>query len=167
MERRLRSFIASLPVLTVAILLSVPAFMAGAQESRSVSVRETQLRESPGFLGRVIGTLSYGDQVDSLLEQSGWTRARSGETEGWVHSSALTTKRIVLEASERDVQEAATSREVALAGRGFNRQVEEQYAAETGLDFNEIDRIESYQLEPDDLLAFLQAGGLRLSEGGQ
>lgn len=167
MERMFRLYLLSLPFLAVAVLLSLPAAMAGAQETRSVSVRETQLRETPGFLGSVITTLSYGDQVDSISEQNGWTRARSSENEGWVHSSALTTKRIVLDASERDVQEAATSREVALAGRGFNRQVEEQYAAESGLDFNEIDRIESYKLEPEELIAFLQAGGLHLSEGGR
>lgn len=167
MERVFRFWSATLPLIVAVVLLIVPALSAGAQEARSVSVRETQLRESPGFLGRVIATLAYGDRGDFILEQNGWTRARFGASEGWVHTSALTTKRIVLTASDRDVQEAASSREVALAGRGFNRQVEEQYAAETGLDFHEIDRIEAYKLDSEELLAFLQAGGLSLSEGGR
>ncbi|MCA1753599.1 MAG: SH3 domain-containing protein [Spirochaeta sp.] len=167
MERMFRFCINTLAVFVAVVLLGIPALRAGAQEARSVSVRETQLRESPGFLGRVITTLAYGDRGDSMQEQNGWTQARFGDSEGWVHTSALTTKRIVLDASDRDVQEAASSREVALAGRGFNRQVEAQYAAETGLDFQEIDRIEGYALDPEELLAFLQAGGLSLSEGGR
>jgi hypothetical protein len=153
-------------IVVCAVLLFYPVLFAGAAE-RSVSVRETQLRESPGFLGRVLDVFAYGDRVEVLSEQDGWSRVRSGSLEGWVHTSALTTKRIVLEPGDSDAREAATSREVALAGRGFNRQVEERYKSETGLDFAYIDRIEGYGMDTEALLVFLREGGVSPAEGGR
>jgi hypothetical protein len=41
-------------------------------ETVSVAVRETQLRSTPAFLGRVIEVLSYGDALEVLSEQGAW-----------------------------------------------------------------------------------------------
>ena len=42
-------------------------------------------------------------------------------------TSALQTKKIVLAAGSENVQQGASSGEVALAGKGFNEDVEQQY----------------------------------------
>lgn len=153
-----------LTLLFLLVLLGGTAF----GETLSVTVRETQLRSSPAFLGRVLEELSYGDQVERLSERSGWmeVRADSG-TEGWVHGSALTEKRIVLNASESEVDTGASRGEVALAGRGFNQEVENQYKEETGLDFSRIDEIESREMSAEALIAFLREGGLEIPGGGE
>ena len=48
---------------------------------------------------------------------------------GWIHQSALTSKQIVMN-SGAAVSSSANSQEIALAGKGFNEDVERQYGAE-------------------------------------
>ncbi|MFP4430470.1 MAG: hypothetical protein ACLFPV_04415, partial [Spirochaetaceae bacterium] len=81
-------------------------------------------------------------------------------------SSALTTKRIVLESGTTEGSTGASGTEVALAGRGFNQEVENRYKDEQGLDFTYVDAMEGYEYPPEVLLAFLQEGGLEIPEGG-
>jgi uncharacterized protein YgiM (DUF1202 family) len=149
-----------------AALLFFMATMASADQM-SVTVRETQLRANPAFLGQVLSVLAYGDPVEVLQEQGPWFRVETGSNQrGWVHSSALTTKRIVLESAARDGSTGASGTEVALAGRGFNQEVENRYKSEEGLDFSGVDRMEGYEFPPEVLLAFLEEGGLEIPEGG-
>jgi hypothetical protein len=83
-----------------------------------------------------------------LEERAGWMRvAVPGKNiKGWMHGSALSSKRIVLQAGAEDVQRAATTGEIALAGKGFNEQVEREFRAQnkdvdfagsTGCSFNQ------------------------------
>ena len=151
--------------LLLILLFVVPSLFG---ESVSVAVRETQLRSTPAFLGRVIEVLSYGDTLEVVSEQGAWRRVTTGAgTEGWVHNSALSEKRIVLNAADSEVETGASSGEVALAGRGFNEQVENQYREETGLDFSKVDEIEEYGLPPEELIAFIDEGRLNTPEGGE
>ncbi len=147
------------------LLLAVTAVASGDQ--MSVTVRETQLRANPAFLGQVVSLLAYGDRVEVLQEQGPWFRVETESNQsGWVHSSALTTKRIVLESARGDGSAGASGTEVALAGRGFNEEVENRYKNEEGLDFSGVDRMEGYDYPPGVLLAFLEEGGLAIPEGG-
>lgn len=146
-------------------MLLAPAFVLA--DEMSVTVRETQLRANPAFLGQVVSVLAYGDRVEVLQEQGPWFRVETdGGGTGWVHSSALTTKRIVLESGTTDGSTGASGTEVALAGRGFNQEVENRYKDEQGLDFTGVDRMEGYEYPPETLLAFLEEGGLQIPEGG-
>ncbi|MEW5818479.1 MAG: SH3 domain-containing protein, partial [Spirochaetota bacterium] len=89
-----------------------------------------------------------------------------GKGDGWVHSSALTAKQIVLKAGDKDVQQSASSSEVALAGKGFNKEVEAEYKEKNNIDYTWIDQMEKIVFPPDKLLAFLSEGGLKPVEGG-
>jgi hypothetical protein len=45
-------------------LLAAAAFMdARAADVMSVQVKQTQVRETPAYVGRILGVLNYGDQV--------------------------------------------------------------------------------------------------------
>ncbi len=145
-----------------------PAVGAAEPTSMSVTVRETQVRSSPGFMGALLGTLSYGDRVEVKESRSGWARVvLPGTTkEGWVHLSALTEKRIALSAGASGAGTTASSGEVALAGKGFNKQVEEQYKSEKQLDYTWVDRMEGYGLPTERLVSFLGTGGVEIREGG-
>lgn len=149
----------------VGILATVGSASLFADEM-SVTVRETQLRESPTFLGRVVSLLRYGDRLEIVEQQGPWYQGRNAAGQvGWVHSSALTTQRIVLQSAASETTTGASDTEVALAGRGFNQEVEERYKAEQGLDFGDVDRMEGYEYPPEALIAFLEEGGLSLPEG--
>lgn len=154
--------------LAFALLITLGAATAlWAQTMMSVEVRETQVRSNPSFLGRVDAVLSYGDRVEVVEQAQGWARVRHANVTGWVHSSALTTKRIVMQTGDTAARREATGSEVALAGRGFNQEVEDRYRAEQGLNYEMVDRLEGYAVDPARLAAFLEEGVLRLPGGDQ
>jgi hypothetical protein len=143
--------------------------MSNDTQTMSVQVREGRLRAAPSFLGRSLAVVHYGDRVTVLERKGAWVRAAApgGGPAGWIHGSALTEKRIVLQAGAQDVEQAATTDELALAGKGFNRRVEERYrAAHPGLDFSWIDRMETYGASAEEVRRFLEEGGLSPKQGG-
>jgi SH3-like domain-containing protein len=155
-------------VLIVALLLASALAFGQTGKQMSVQVKETQIRATPSFLGKILGVLSYGDRATVLAEKNGWARISlpAGKGEGWVNLSALSPKRIVLKAGSQEVASGASSGEVALAGKGFNKEVEAEYRDEKELDYSWIDKMESFRVSPEQVLAFLQQGGLSTSLGG-
>jgi hypothetical protein len=151
--------------LFVIVLIGLTASTASALENgvMSVQVKKGEIRSTPSFLGRIIARLSYGDQVAVLKEQGPWLRVKVSEstTEGWMHASALTHEQIVLQAGAQDVQAAVSSDELALAGKGFNEQVEGQFKADNPqVDFTWIDRMEKFVVSQKEMKKFLQRGKL-------
>jgi uncharacterized protein YgiM (DUF1202 family) len=154
-------------VLTVAALVFVAGLVfPQSVKQMSVTVKETQLRATPSYLGRILAVLAYGDRVDVLAEQGGWARVRLDSGEGWVHLSALTTKRIALQSGSQDVGSGASSGEVALAGKGFNQEVEDKYKQDNHLDYTWVDRMGAFTVTPEQVLVFLEQGGLNTEIGG-
>ena len=152
-----------------AILLMLIILCSGsifAQRSMSVTVKEVEVRSSPSFLGAVVSKLEYGDRVRVKKEQGSWAEIQIPDSikTGWVHMSALERRRIVFGASNKDIEVEATSSEIALAGKGFNKEVEELYISETNLDFTRIDRMESVTVSTEIIAEFLTTGGLNTLE---
>jgi len=132
-------------------------------QMKSVSVKETALRMAPMPFGRIIMTLRYGDRVTVEKEDHGWLQVREQRkgSQGWVHLSALTGKRIVLQAGEGDVEAVATGEELALAGKGFNRQVESSFKERNRqLDYAAVDRMETVVISSSLSQEFIRTGGL-------
>jgi SH3-like domain-containing protein len=144
---------------------------AAAQKMLSVQVREGQLRATPSFLGKVVARVAYGDQVAMLEDRNAWKKVslQGGKIQGWMHNSALTTKRILLKAGQADVQTGATRDELALAGKGFNEQVEAAFRKENKkLDYTWLNRMEGFKISPEQMQSFLDKGSLAPpAEGGK
>lgn len=152
------------------VILTACCVGASAAEPKLMSVqyKTADLKEKPSPFGALTGALAYGDRV-LVLEQSGpWChvkKATNGEATGWLHISALTEKHIVLKAGD-DTSTRASSDEVAIAGKGFNKQVESQYkAGNAKLDFATIDKMEKIKIPLKDLGAFVEEAGL-VGNGG-
>lgn len=158
---RFLSAIAGLTVAAASVLAADSGIM-------SVQVKSGELRDTPSFLGNVVDTLEYGDRVTVTERRGSWMRASAvkGAANGWIHSSALTTQKIRLEAGESG-QTGASSGELALAGKGFNSDVEAQFKAQNrNLDFAQVDRIEAMKIPFSRLATFLKQGGLGAAKGG-
>jgi hypothetical protein len=83
-----------------------------------------------------------------------------------MHSSALTEKKIVFTAGAKDVQTSASSNEVALAGKGFNKQVENEFKGKNpNINYAWIDRMEKFVVSEKQIKQFLKEGELS-PEGG-
>lgn len=135
----------------------------------SVQVKKCQLRNQPSFMGKIVTTLAYGDQVTVSEEKESWLNVvpSAKGSGGWVHVSALSAKQIVLNPDSRDVPGSTSSGEIALAGKGFNQQVEQEYKKQNrNVDFSWVDKMEQIVVTQQEIRSFLQQGGLN-GEGGK
>ena len=143
-----------------------------AEKSRQVQVRETTLRDKPSALGKVLGTLQYGERVQVGEGDEAWSRVSVQERDGWVRSSALTSKKIKLAAGDGSANVTASGEEIALAGKGM-AEAEKQYRqdnADLGEAFAFVDRMEKeplFRVTAEELAIFLEAGGLTPREDGR
>ena len=133
----------------------------------SVQVKKCQLRNKPTFLGKVVSKLEYGDRVEVSDEKKSWVKVLpSKKNNGWVHVSALSEKDIILNPNSEEVKEAASSDEIALAGKGFNKQVEEKFKqANKNIDFTWVDKMEKMVISQTKIQDFVIKGGLKAEVG--
>lgn len=139
---------------------------AEAQKTMSIQVREGQLRATPSHFGKIVARAAYGSQVTILEERGAWKRVAlvRGQNKGWVHNTALTSKRIALKAGQGDVGTSVSGGEIALAGKGFSEEVEFQYRKDNkNLDYTWIDRMEAMDVTPEQMENFISVGRLTLS----
>jgi len=148
----------------IILLILVIAGMASAQITRGrnawVSVRTTALKSSTGLFASNHGDVSYGDEVNVLQVSGNWAEVRSvsnANLSGWILTSSLSSKRIVATGGTS----TATASEVALAGKGFNQEVENEYKTSGRLNFEAVDWTEAIAIPDDDLLRFINEGRLK------
>ena len=159
--RKSRRFVVAL------LLLAAAAAFAADPVQMSIKVKETQLRATPSYMAKIVSVLAYGDRVTVIEKQKDWARVSfpAKKVEGWVNLSALQDKAIVLKAGSENVAKEASSGDVALAGKGFNADVEAKYKQDNKLDYSWVDRMEGFVVTPQQVAAFFTQGGLAI-EGG-
>jgi SH3-like domain-containing protein len=147
------------------ILAGLLAFMstfAFAQIAKGnsawVSAKTVTVKSSTGFFASKRGTLAYGDQVSVLQVSGKWAEIRSanGAVSGWLATTSLAARRIVAAGSGS----GASANEVALAGKGFNQEVENAYKAGGSLNYADVDKTEAITVADDVLLKFITDGHL-------
>jgi uncharacterized protein YgiM (DUF1202 family) len=150
---RFKMLFIGVAVLCVALLLA---------QTLVIKVQSTHVRKEPKFYSSPVATLKAGDSVTQISSQAGWFKVRTSKgVEGWIHSQAVATGKLAVAAMDKSVKMSATADEVALAGKGFNRQVEESYKSRNkGLNFGEVDRMLRIKVTPDELRRFLMDGKL-------
>ncbi|MCL2193193.1 MAG: SH3 domain-containing protein [Treponema sp.] len=138
--------------LTLLLFSFSPAF-SQARNTMFVAVETTELRSSTGFFAQDVGTLSLGDEVMVIRDSGRWSEVRAGSLVGWVASASLSPRRTVRAGS------AVTPGEVALAGKGFGREIESEYRL-TGPDFSLVDEMEALVIPMSELRQFIIEGRL-------
>jgi hypothetical protein len=134
----------------------------------SVQVKVGQVRKTPSFIGEIVAKVDYGSRVSVRDTKGAWVLidAPEGPIEGWVHVSALTSKKVVLKAGDDAVETHVSGDELALAGKGFNKQVEDTFKAKNPrLDFTWIDKMETQVVSTAQMRRFLAEGKV-YPEGG-
>jgi hypothetical protein len=152
------------------LLAAVAVFAADPLPERSIIVKETPVRDKPSFTGKILAKLVYTDRVQILeMPAAGsWVKVRlaAKKIEGWVHVSALAKDdKAIVKAGSENVATGASGSEVALAGKGFNPEVEAEYKKNPTLNYTAVDAMEAYVVPPAALSAFITQGGLTV-EGG-
>jgi len=146
-------------ILIMLLIVSAGAALAGPM---SVQVRDAKVRAKPSQLGAVVASVDYGAKVEAGTLDKGWypVTTADGKT-GWLHGSALSEKPIAMRSGATDAATGASSDEVALAGKGFNEQVEAKLRKEGKLDYTWVDRMSAFKVEPEAISKFLTQGHLQ------
>ncbi len=142
---------------------------AVAADVLQVKVREAKVRSAPKHYKPAVDTVKYAEPVEVLATDAGaqgWLKVRTPRAhEGYLHESAVTDEDLPepKAGSEFGAAGGVSQDEVALAGKGFNPQVEKKYRDKNpDLEgaFAEVDRMEKRKIEESDLDAFFQQGKL-------
>lgn len=145
-------------IISVMVLL-MPATVSAT--SLSIQVEEGQVRSTPSFLGEIVDKVVYGESVELVKEQGPWRMVNTKRKPGWIHQSALSESKVELVPGS-DVNEGASGKEIALAGKGFNPEVESAYkAAHQQISFAWVDNMEKFTVNNADIEQFIKQGGLR------
>ena len=140
-----------------------------AAETLVVKIQTTQLRKSPQYFSQALVPLKAGDRLEKLGESSGWIQVKtSAGVVGWIHSSAVQATKLNLLAMDKGMKTQATASEVALAGKGFNKQVEDSYKAKhADMNFAAVDAMLQIKVALAQVEDFLKKGKLGESRGAK
>ena len=152
-------------IIGICLVLFITGF-APAQIARGgtlyVAVKEVTLKSGTGFFASAKGQLNYGERVTVLQVNGRFVEVRSSSNSsktGWTASANLSARQVVSGTSS-----TATAREVALAGKGFNAEVESSYRSQQNLNYADVDRVEAITVNETALRRFLEEGRLSLGE---
>jgi hypothetical protein len=151
-------------VLGLALFLLTPGPTWG--QVLQVTGDNQQLYSRPDLASTPVAPLPRGAQV-KVREQSGdWYRVDHEGKQGWVHRMAV-RQAGPPPASLPGILGVGTpvretkSDEVALAGKGFNPEVEAGYRQKhPEMKYGQVDEVEALQVDEARLGAFIQEGGL-------
>jgi len=150
--------------LFVAVFLGLTRLALADGTARSVIVRTAQLRAAPQHWASPVAAVQYGDRLSVLTSQGDWLSVKNDAgVSGFIHTTAVSTRTVVLQVGAANQADAVGESEVVLAGKGFSDELEaslrEQQAT---LRFDRVDEMEKLRVSREDVAAFLRTGGLSL-----
>ena len=158
------SRIVRLGIPSLFLLLAISISPAGESiREMVVQVRSCVMRSGPTFLSSPSGNLAYSENVKVVEEDGPWRKVSSsgGKLSGWIHVTALTPPRAEFKQGTSQAGTRVSSGEVALAGRGFDAEVESKLRQKNkNLNYAGVDKLESLIIRPEDIQAFARKGKL-------
>jgi hypothetical protein len=126
-----------------------------------VAVKTAAIKSSTGFFASTRGTLSYGDRVTVLQVSGKFVEVRSANSSltGWTASANMSARQIISGNAN-----TLSARETALAGKGFNQEVENAYKTNGALNYADVDRVERITVTEAGLKNFLEEGHLSIGD---
>jgi hypothetical protein len=146
------------------ILIVLFIFIAAAAFADTVTVitKDNAIREYAKFFAPVKANVKYNDRLETIVAEGDWYKVRYGSLVGYIHKSAVDKRTIAQPASYQRRGSSVSESEAALAGKGFNPQVEASYKKQhPEMKFSLVDSIERYPVPEREISAFITAGGLR------
>ncbi|GBU28079.1 hypothetical protein R84B8_01637 [Treponema sp. R8-4-B8] len=145
----------------VCLVFFVAGFAAaqvGPNATLYVAVKTMDLKSSAG---KKVATLSYGDKVTVTKVDGKNVEVKSDADSsiiGWAPSVNFSTKKIIVGSAS-----TTSAKEVALAGKGFNQDIENSYSSQGEVSFADVDKVEAITMDETALMRFIEEG--RLSSG--
>ncbi len=150
-------------ILLLFLGLALPLCAASKTKTMYVRLESAQLKAKPASSSKKVGTAEYAAAVNVLKTENTWSYVQLADdtsVEGWLPTSALTSKKI----KDKDSAASANADEIALAGKGFNSTIEAVFAQQFEVNFEIVDYIETLSAPTEEAVIFAQQG--QLNDGG-
>ena len=148
-------------------LLFFSIFIASAAFADSaiyVQVRSSKIRTAPQLWASAVAPVTYGDKLTNVKEAGAWIEVKNSKgASGFIPTSAVTRREVVLGKIGTAKGTTPNANDVVLAGKGFNSEVEKQFAASGAVNFRAVDAMEQIRVSDSALKSFVTSGKL----GGQ
>lgn len=149
------------PLIILFLFLISPTLVYA--QTLTVITKQNAIRESCRFFSPIKKTVVYNDVLEVTSQQGEWYLVNFKGVQGCIHKSAVEKKSVSLTNLGSSGGQSASGDEVALAGKGFNPQVEASYKTQNpNLNFQAVNRIENYNVSENELMNFIESGKLNL-----
>jgi len=149
----------------LALVFLVPGL--GWGEVLKVTQPNQSLYPDPDFSSTPVAPVPQGAEVNVERQAGDWYKVEYQGKSGWINRQAFPAPRAGSKMSLPGLLFGApvkqtSSDEVALAGKGFTPEVESGYRAKhPEMNFAQVDRIESFKVDPASLQTFIKEGDLK------
>jgi uncharacterized protein YgiM (DUF1202 family) len=149
-------------IFKLAVALFMVPLSAAHSDQRWVQVRESSVRVKPVFYSSAVSGVRYGDSVSVISEDNGWAEVQVKGKAGFLPLSTVTATRVVL-SSKGAAKILADGSDIVLAGKGFSKEIEEQYKrSAVAARFDLVDKVERQcRVTPREVEVFVGSGGLQ------
>jgi uncharacterized protein YgiM (DUF1202 family) len=152
------------------VILGLAALLCAASVAGAGVMKVTQANQSllgePNFSGTPIAPVPAGTDVNVVTISGDWYKVEYQGNTGWMHRTAFAQAQATKPGLPGmlfggGVQQTKSD-EVALAGKGFTPEVEASYRQKNpSANYAQVDQVESFQVDPAKLQAFIKEGGLK------
>ncbi len=149
-------------IFCISVIVVLFSSEARAQDLVSVQIKEAKLRSKPQHWAPAVETLRYGDPLIKIKEEGAWTQVTKSKKTGYLQSSAISGKQIMLSTASLGSVKADAG-EVVLAGKGFSKSTEEEYARNnSAANFSAVNKLEQLKVSDAEMQQFVAAGKLEV-----
>ena len=132
-----------------------------------VITQEAMIRQDKRFFAPALIRVPFGAALQESGREGDWFRVSYQGKEGWIHKSAVQEQKFQLSSLAGGQAGEASQDEVALAGKGFNPEVEKAFRDKNPkMRYDLVNQVQAYRVEEQRLQAFIRAGNLREPGGG-
>ncbi len=132
-----------------------------------VITQEAVIRKEKRFFAPVVMRAPYGAMIQECERAGDWVRVQYQGKQGWVHISAVQEQKFELSSLAGGQAQETKREEVALAGKGFNPEVEKAFREKNPKRrYDLVNQVQSYKVDEQRLQTFIRAGNLQ-EPGGQ
>ncbi len=147
----------------IVIITMVFLFVATAVLAETVTVitKENTIREYNKFFSPVKAYVKYNDKLEVLSINGDWYKVKFGPSIGYIHKTAVEKRTASSPGLFSRKGSGVSESEAALAGKGFNPQVEASYKSKhPEMKFYLVDNIERFIVPDREVTVFIANGGL-------
>ena len=159
--------IATLSVTLMSVMLFATA--VSAQGEFFVQSAKAKVMSAASFKSPLLGEVGKGHKFASAGKEGNWVKVKYNGKEGYVSALLLSThppfeKAGMIKGDESDIKQGvrrrASSYTSAAAARGLAQDDRRRLSKEEKVDYESLDKVESFKLTSEELSRFMEGGKL-------